>query len=60
MVMRHAQPMEHRVRGFFRFTECVGPATDDEDLREGRRHEEQKDKPKAHLSSVVCCMTDCV
>ncbi|MBT2304997.1 hypothetical protein J7E70_31775 [Variovorax paradoxus] len=57
MVMRQALPMEHRVFHLFRFTKSAGSATDDEDLPEGRRHEEQKDKPEAHLSSVVCCMT---
>jgi hypothetical protein len=49
--------MEHRVFHFFGCTRGAGSTTDDEDLPERRRHEEQNDKPEAHLSSVVCCMT---
>ncbi|WP_221885703.1 hypothetical protein [Variovorax sp. MHTC-1] len=57
MVMRRPLPMEQRVFHLLRFTKSAGSATDHEDLPEGGRHEEQKDKPEAHLSSVVCCMT---
>ncbi|MBT2325247.1 hypothetical protein J7E62_23225 [Variovorax paradoxus] len=58
MVMGQALPMEHRVFHFFRFTKGARSATDDEDLPEDRRHEEQKEKPEAHLSTVlVLCMT---